>query len=344
MKKIIDIAVTVLTFLTIASSYAGAKDRASVRESLLSSGAITRLYSVDEDYTFIIGELPLMDNGAGDGFTVVNRYNSGEFSAYMIKHAPEPLLYKSPVIPAKSEIGFPEGVMNLQGEPLNVEKTGYSALDLFEHMNILCRINNGTPAFVITKRYGNFKRLTRVGAAEAFNYILLSENTGDAWLMTCEGGKKFIVEKNYRFLNGGADVADIRPGTGLDGVSYVENTAAAGDLFAASSPKEIDPNEETAFLEEMALEVAGMKMNFVKPHNGTRYSGAYAGNGGCSQVSIKRTEDLRDDGTMARVYDFNVCYDKVAFTGERVIKGLPGTAKGISISPRQQPARGRERH
>lgn len=334
MRKMIDIILAVLTLLTVSAA-GPALGEDSLRVKLLSDNGVKLLYSVDEFYTFIAG-VPAVADIENDGtVSVVNRYfdPSGEnrFKAYMIKHnTPQPLVYKSPVI-RKDETSLPSSV-RLLGETFNGEKSGYSALDLYEQMNILCSAKKGVPSYVITKRYGDFKRLTKVGAAEAFSYILLAENTGDTWLMACEGKEKFLVEKNYRIMNGGADVADIYPGTALEGVSYVENSPYAEDLFTERAPKEISPAEKVAFLNEMAREVAAMKMDFVRPYKGVRYAGTYNDREGCSMVSIRHAEGGAADPRTV-VSDFSVCAGKVASAAERAIKEPPLTAKRISLSP-----------
>ncbi len=334
MRKMIDIILAVLTLLTLSAA-GPALGEDSLRVKLLSDNGVKLLYSVDEFYTFIAGVPAVADIENNGGVSVVNRYfdPSGEnrFKAYMIKHnTPQPLVYKSPVI-HKDDTSLPSSV-SLVGETFNGEKKGYSALDLYEQMNILCRAKKGVPSYVITKRYGDFKRLTKVGAAEAFGYILLAENTGDTWLMACDGGEKFLVEKNYRIMNGGADVADIYPGTALEGVSYVENSPYAEDLFAERASKEVGPEEKAAFLNEMARVVAAMKMDFVRPYKGVRYAGTYNDKEGCALVTIKHPESGAADSRTI-ISEFSVCAGKVASAGESTIKELPLTAKRISFSP-----------
>ncbi len=332
MKKMIYIILAVLTLLTLSSA-ASVFGEVSLRERLLSDNGVKLLYSVDEFYTFIAGTPALADIDNNGPVTVVNGYfdpsGEGRFKAYLIRHnAPQPLIYKSPVI--KDAAYLPSSI-KLVGETFNGEKSGLTALDLYEQANIVCRARKGLPAYVITKRYGDFKRLTKVDAIEAFSYIILAENTGDAWLMACEGKEKFLVEKNYRVMNGGADAADIYSGTALEGVSYVENSPNAENIFAERPRKEISRAEKAAFMEEMAREVAALKMDFVKPYKGVRYEGTYNDKKGCALVSIKDSEG----GAAAPrtiISEFSVCTGKVAGAGERVIIETV-TAKRVALSP-----------
>jgi len=331
MKKMIDVIIAVLTLLVI--SYARTSSGAEgLRARLAADNGVTLLYSVDEFYTFIAGA-PDVAAIEKDGSVILNRYfdpsGEGRFNAYLIKHStPEPLLYKSRAID-KDLTTLPSSV-RLAGETFDGRKTGLSALDLYGQMNIICRAKKGIPSYVITKRYGDFKRLTKVPAIDAFSYILLAENTGDAWLMACEGKEKFLVEKNYRAMNKGADVADIYSGTALEGVSYVENSPYAEDLFVERPRKEISPAEQAAFMNDMARSIAAIKMGFVRPYKGVRYSGTYNENNGCGMVSISRSEDVLAESRTI-IADFSVCSGKVASAGERVIKETVA-AKRIGLS------------
>jgi hypothetical protein len=329
-KRIKEIIVAVLTLLVL--SYArSSRGAESQRMQLVADNGIGLLYSVDDFYTFIAGVPDTISIEKNDA-VIVNRYfdpsGEGRFKAYLIKHnTPQPLVYKSPVI-SKDIDSLPTSV-KLIGETFDGKKSGLSALDLYEQANIVCRAKKGLPAYVITKRYGDFKRLTKVPAIEAFSYILLAENTGDAWLMACEGKEKFLVEKNYRVMNGGTDAADIYSGTALEGVSYVENSPYAEDLFAERPRKEASPAEKAAFMKDMARSIAALKMGFVRPYKGVRYAGTYNEKDGCGMVSISRAEELSAEPRIIMA-DFSVCSGKVTGAGERIIKETIYAKKRLS--------------
>jgi len=197
-------------------------------------------------------------------------------------------------------------------------KGGSSTVDLYEHMTGLCSENNGKAVFVVPKEIGRYKRLAEVTADEALDYIVSRLNTDSAWLMSCDGNIRFMVEKNLRSMNRGEETASFYLNRGLEGVNYLASGATVS--YANTTLVEKTPEQKVAFREQMAWEVSAMGKDFVKPEDTSRYIGFYNGryeNTSCSHISIKEM-DKKETSTVV-VYDFKVCDRQVASLGSRVI-------------------------
>ena len=333
MKYLFKVTICVLTSLLMAAPNRYAQGDEGLRARFSAEPSVTALYTVDDTHSFIVGALP---KGAG-GFTITSRYAPGPAQpvmAYMIEHAPEPVVYKNPVVPGYRDAAGPGGAggpgglpgrLPLEEESLGAYRVGYTAVDLYQHAYASCTRGGGTLNFVVPKKYGNYKRLTRVGATEAFDYMLV-QGDGGAWYMACEGEARFLVLKNYSFLTGGVEVAEVTLGRGLEGVSYAKDERTAADRIAGIAAMGKRPLTEEKFLEETAREVAFLKMSFVKPFNGERYMAVYGKPGpGCEVVTINRLKG--EEKTVATAYDFKVCADKVARTGVRETGDGPATPR-----------------
>ncbi|GMR04509.1 MAG: hypothetical protein BMS9Abin23_0407 [Thermodesulfobacteriota bacterium] len=332
MKAIMMKIIFVVTALALAYPYMTEARGESLRESLINKDVIKALYAVDETHSFVVGK-PVVS--AGNNYRVVKWYSSGEGSAkraYLIEHSPEPLIYKNPVVPAFTRVaGISDGPIKLKDENFDRSAKGYTGIDAFQLAYAACSKKGGTLTFVIPKRYGKFKRLTSVDAIEAFDHILLKGKAG-AWYIACEGESRFRILKNYSFLTGNFEVAEVRNGIGLNGVNYAKDEAKEKIRIASLDRKPLD---EAAFLEVTAREIAFLKMGFVKPNGNEKYYGTYkstAGPLGCDSVSIKRSANELDGRLISRVYDYSVCRGEVAMVGERDIDEGPAATKSVYAS------------
>lgn len=313
---------SVVIFVTaLLGTNAHAEDK-SLRERLIDSSKVSSLYSIDEHYTFLTAPDPKAleselktacaesgNEAEADGQTVKckdtfeaspseNIGAANQDKGYLVKHTSnEPFTYKSPSMPSYAEITKP------QNGALQSKLTG---ADLFEYMSALCQKENGQPSFVVPKRYGKFVRLTQVGAVEAFSYITTAAEGKEAWFLACDV-KKFVIEKSYRFKEGDNQYT-FRANAGLDGVNYIKTADAA--------PYTPNTNEKVSgdFLQEMAREVAALKMNFVKVIAGFKFTGSYknTSNSGCDIVSIKQQKTDTKVAEAEKVYNYKVCRDRVA--------------------------------
>ncbi|MFQ5736652.1 MAG: hypothetical protein ACE5GY_07295 [Thermodesulfobacteriota bacterium] len=196
---------------------------------------------------------------------------------------------------------------------------GTTSTGLYERMSALCRENGGNAVYVIPKEIGRYKRLVEVSSNEAFDYVIRTEQSDNAWYMACNGGLRFLVEKNLRSMNRGDNTAAFYLNRGLEGVNYLEKGAVVS--YADTKLVKKTPEQREAFREQMAREVSTMRRDFVKPEDTSRYIGFYNGryeNTSCKRVSIK--EMPKKNSTMMVVYDFKVCGTKVASLGSRVIE------------------------
>lgn len=310
----------------------GARVGASLRDRLIESKAMQAVYAINDHLTLVAGEGALPE-GSGEGFTVLNKFSdeTDTHMAYLIKYDnAQPFGYKNPSIPSYEDLTMPAN-----GE-INLGALHESGVDLYQHMTALCRKFNGEATFVIPKRHGKFKRLTSVDAAEAFNYILFSGDKDNAWLMACEGTKRFVVEKNFQSVTKGEDTADFYSSRGLEGVNYVKNSPA--EETAEVARVEATPAELSRVREQMAWEISSVKMDFVKPHGEFKYTGTFNGyynNGSCGHVTIKEARTESTEASVEKLYDYKVCNNSVVALGEKEIK-KPGSTKKMyaGILPR----------
>jgi len=322
----------VIAALLLAYPYMTEARGAGLRERLINKDTIKALYTVDDTHSFVISKST--DMTFARDVRVVKRY-SGQKGlnqrAYLIEHSPEPFVYKNPVVPGFAKVaGLSDGLIKLREDILNTDKPGYSAVDTFQQAYAACRKKGGDMTFVIPKQYGTFKRLTKVGAVEAFDHILLNGGNG-AWYISCEGPSKFRILKNYSFLTGNVEVAEVRNNVGIDSVNYAADEAKEKVRIAALVRR---PLSESVFLENTALELAFLKKDFVKPNGGTRYYGTYNKSSllGCDNVSISHRINENSQRKISKVLDYSVCGGRVAMTGEREIDEGPALTKKVYVS------------
>lgn len=313
MKKMIEISVAALMVLSLNVTFTfaqvdGSKPVRDTREELLLNNTVDLLYTIDDYYTFVEGAGLVIEKNDED-FTVIEEGTIGASRYLIMKHAKkQSFAYKSRAIAPYGEVSMPA-----QNElTLGI----YRGVDLYEQMYAVCAKTNGSMTFVVPRRYGSFKRLTEVSAPEAFSYIL-TEKGNSFWYMACDGEKRFVVEKNYNFKKGSPEKATVSLRRGLEGVNYVKN----GSSVPASVTSVASHLERSRYIEETAWEVATLKTNFVKVHDGSRYEGFYKNDSsGCSTVSVKAKAPHEEGNALlsvSRVYDFKVCGVKVAKMGER---------------------------
>lgn len=330
MKRITEIIAAIATVLIVRlpSAYAQAGETSqnkTFRMELIPNETIELVYPIDDHYTFVAAVAPNMNLDRG-GITIVSSTKSpnGTLLYVIIKNdKAESFAYKSKMIRGYGEVTAPSnGAFNLSS--FGMERgsaAGYSAIDLFAEMNVLCRKNNGTPVYVVPVSYGINKRLTKVSAIDAFSYVLSSTNKNNSWLMACSGDSKFVVEKDYRF-SGAADTASFHAGRLLEGVNYVEDASTVQRREARVMTSE----ESDKTLEATAVEVASMRTGFVKAIEGSRFVGTYnaaSEDTRCAQVSVSYVPATQAGGTRlasATIYDFKVCNNAVARLGRRVEK------------------------
>lgn len=322
LSKVLTIVIFVST-LFAGRSYAGE----GVRQGLIGSGGVEALYSIDERTTLVSfnsdwkeelkslcashdGEFELYVTPEGEGarckgvFETISSGNSSEGGvSYLIRHSNEEVVYKSETLPSYADVSYPDN-----GDL----KEDYSTVELYQYVYALCKKNSGKPAFVMPKRYGKFVRLTQVSAVEAFKHIYTSANDREPWFLSCEGRKKFIVEKEYKYNSEDGNRYRFYSNRGLEGIDYVKSDEDAGYLAALSASGRTAKAESPEFLEEMAWELASLKVGFIKTDNGIRYTGSYRNEykkEGCSVVSIK-TANM--PAVEEKVYSYRVCKDRVA--------------------------------
>jgi hypothetical protein len=231
IQKLILPAVAVLSLSGQAFS-----EEASLRHELLGSAAVTAMYSIDEHTTLIkaaSGEDVRSVLGAicsghksslasdedffkCDGVFEAARVTvpDSEGQSILIKtEDAQPLAYKNPYIPSLEEVAAPAGG-RMEGD--------YASIDIYQYMYALCKKENGTPAVIVSKRFGKFARYTEVSAEEAFSHLLSSGEGKDPWFFGCEGEKRFIVEKDYQSGPDGENRFYFHPKRGLEWVDYVK--------------------------------------------------------------------------------------------------------------------------
>lgn len=315
-----------LFFIVALASSASAED--GLRQRLIESSHIKTLYSIDDfntlasgDMAMIAGELKracsdtgkVAEEKTGDNTIKCRGYfeaaevkeDGGSVGLFAIKtSAPQPFVYKTPSLPAFSEIRLPK-TGKLAGK--------YSNLDTYEYMSALCKKNNGSPEIVITKRYGKYLRLTHVNTVEGSSYIISSGKDKDPWFFACNGSRRFLVEKDYQYKPG-EDNLYFHMNRGLEGIDFVksDDSEALALLNLRGMEPAMDEAVRTDFVEEMAWEVASMQMNFVKTYAGERFSGQFYGTKAeCGYVIIKQSQPEEKE-TVETAYNYRVCNNKVA--------------------------------
>lgn len=311
----------------IANAHAGditalnaANTETNMREALIASAAIERVYAIDRHHTLVVGMDAALN--VGNGITIVKKYERGEIApapAYLLKHGTaQPFAFKNPAI--AENLSLPIGNKITIGSLINA-KDAYVELDLFQQAIAACEKENGNVTFVIPKASGNYARLVSVDAAVAFDYLASSAGRDTAWFAACASDEEgnslagFLVEKYYGHKATQVKTARVFPGRTLAGVNYVRE-------FTAPAEEEVkyDPAEHAQERALTAREAASMRTDFVKPDGAVKYTGVYNGeykNTGCGYVTVKVTGRLNLKNTLqAKAYDFKVCKDKVAFLGE----------------------------
>lgn len=315
MKRLITITITALVLLATNASFGYAAS--SVRERLAGDPNVASLYAIDDNYSMI----SVRDAGIdATSFTVVKEFSNNGVTYRIIRHTtPQPFLYRGSAAPEYQSIEMlPDG-------DFNMNEKGYGAADLYEHLYAVCKKMQGTSSFVIPVKYGQYKRLTRVGAVDAFSYMLSSDNANGSWFFACDGASRFVAEKDYTF-KGFSETVKVRSRRGLEGVSYIKSGKEVADL-AAYEARAISAKDDATVLEETAREAAALKTGFVKVHNGVRYAAAFKDSGnGCESVEIKKTVSTEDTAT-AKIYDYKVCLGKTSKLGEK--EAAPEAAKNM---------------
>lgn len=304
MKNIIKILSQVLLLSSLFISTVAATDSKNDtdRQNLVTEPSVEAVYAIDGHYTFVKGASGSFN--LPSGVTIVKEYgvkDGAPFAGALLRHdKAQPFVYKA------ASVNIPE-----RGD-VALGAKGVLSIDLFQEMTAVCRLNGGEAKFVIAKTHGRYKRLTEVDSVEAFTYMLTSFSNNTAWYMGCIGGsQRFSVEKNYRSFTKGVETASIFPNRTFEGIDYL----AAGSTIDLPSSIEETAAERSAFREQVAFEASSLKSDFVRPHNGTRYLGSYNGHSeGCDSVSVTEVKGASGE----HIYDYEVCSDKVAFTGERV--------------------------
>lgn len=307
MKRLINITITALLLLGLNFSNSYAFNGGSVRERLSEDPNVESLYSIDANFSMI----SVKGAGAAErDFTVVKEFQDNGKKYQIVRHSyNEPFMYKANAVPEYPSIGMlPDG-------RFDPEENGYNAADLYEHLYAVCKKVEGTPSFVVPVKYGQYKRLTQVSAVDAFSYMVSTNNSNGSWFFACDGASRFVVEKDYGFKGFSRSVT-IRSKRGLEGVSYIKTGREVAEI-AAYEARAISAKDEATVLDETARESALLGTDFVKVHNGVRYSASFksAGNG-CGTVEIKKTVYTEKTAT-AKIYDYEVCLGKASKLGEK---------------------------
>ncbi|MBI5469119.1 MAG: hypothetical protein HY891_08305 [Deltaproteobacteria bacterium] len=327
MKRLINITITALFLLAVNASNAYAASIGSVRERLANDPGVGSLYTIDDNFSVI----SVKNSGVeAKDFTVVKEFSSNGRRYQIIRHSEaEPFMYKGSAAPEYSTVQMlPNGEFNLNEE-------GYGIADLYEHLYAVCRKSNGTASFIIPVKYGQYKRLTQIAAVDAFSYMLSSDNGNGSWFIACDGASRFVAEKNYSF-KGLSQTVNIRSNRGFEGVSYIKTGKEVADLVAYQA-RAISAKDEATVLEETALEAAALGTDFVKVHNGVRYTAAFKNaENGCGSVEIKKTVSTENMAT-AKLYDYEVCLDKASKVGEKEI--TPDAARNMYANALIEPVK-----
>lgn len=298
MKKISVILTTAAlslfsTLLPAGSVLAG---EPSLREKLIDSKVFSAVYAIDDyltmatapgstDEASVYEGFKTLCTGNGALFERSNEEKNGETyrcapsftvssapgaedggKSFLIKHADrQPIGYRTPVVPSYARLLAPtKGRL----------KGSYSNTEIYQYVYALCKKENGSPAFVVPKRYGKYVRLTKVAPADAFDYFMTSAKKKDAWYASCEGEKKFMLEKEYAYSEKDQESLIFHPNRGLEGISFVsaeEAPSYKSKLEAAMKEEAMNSPDKTDFLDGMAWEVAYAKTGFVKTLDGRKY-------------------------------------------------------------------------
>lgn len=285
-----------VTLLTGAAFGADLNNSQSLRKNLMDSMNVGSVYAIDdystmvtpakEDYSGLVEkEINIFTKKDVNVTSIEKRTHEGKTSFIITRSAKEPFMYKNPNIPAYDAIKAPAS---------NRVEASYRGIDMFEYVYALCNKENGTPVFVVPKRYGRFSRLTDGGALSAFNY-LMTAGEGATWVAACVGGeKKFFVE-NEMTLSGENNTYLFYSGRGLEGLGYVKEREDSEYIAALAASGMASTEGGTAekgdFLEDMALQMASLEMDLVKSYGEEKYIGTYYrgyGSESCKKVSITR--------------------------------------------------------
>ncbi|MBI5587196.1 MAG: hypothetical protein HY889_02390 [Deltaproteobacteria bacterium] len=247
MRRFPTVLRTVTLSLFSAALFAGAAHAGeiSLREKLVESKAFTAVYAVDDyltmttvpasaDQSAVYEGFKALCTGNGAALDRAPENNNGEVygcagsftvsaaevssadavnRSFLITHsAPQPLNYRTPAVPSYAGLSTP---------PNGKLKESYSSADLYQYVYALCKRVNGTPAFVVPRRYGKYVRLTRIAPADAFKYLVASGDKKDAWYAACEGEKKFMLEKEYKYSPNGPQSLVFHSNRGLEGINFV---------------------------------------------------------------------------------------------------------------------------
>ncbi len=322
-------------FLTLAfASFCRAQNSVgtdmALRQVLADDPGIEAVYAIDRTHSFVIGRSASLEENMD--FRVLGRYSEGPAhaqEALMIEHGEEPMIYKSAAPGSLDRIR--SGALRLSRSPLSPGKEGYSSLDIFEMATLSCQGGGGDAIYVVPKKYGRFKRLTEVGALEAFRYILQKGSTS-VWVVACNGtgAARFQVVKNYDFVNDGEEVAEFRPGLVLDDVNYVRDERAEAARLTNLQRKRYGGAPS---LEDTVREIAALKRGFVKNISGKRYYGSFRGydRGRCADVSLRRL-DVSDDEKVTVLREYKVCSGKVSLLGLTETAEVLPDGKGMYYS------------
>ncbi|MBI5970947.1 MAG: hypothetical protein HY884_07320 [Deltaproteobacteria bacterium] len=313
------------TALLIAKAYAegnttlsAANTKVSMRETLIGSAAIERVYAIDGHHTLVIGADAVLS--VDNGITIIKKYEQGEIApvpAYLLRHdLAQPFAFKNPAITGNL---LPTTGNKITFGSLINAKDAYVELDLAQQAIAACEKTGGDMTFVIPKASGNYARLVSVDAAVAFDYLAQEAVRDTTWFAACssEGNSlsRFLVEKYYGHKASPVKTAKVFPGRTLEGIAYVREFTAP-----AETEVKYNPAEHAAERALAAQEAAAMKSGFVKPDGQVKYTGVYNGeykNTGCARVTVKVTGRLSLRNTLqAKAYDFKVCKGLAAFLGE----------------------------
>jgi hypothetical protein len=337
LRPLVTILAAVLIFSGAHADAKGAQigeTHSGLRRSLVSDKGVEAFYAIDDYMTYIVADAGW--NKPNAGHTVVYTRVDGGKKYYMIRHAsPEPMVYKSRVLPDISDIAGFYGIE--PGEYAFVEgRSGYGAIDLYQHTIAACAKLDGELTFVIPRSSGKLKRLTKVDAFSAFRHILASGGLIDTvWYIACDGEERFMVEKNYRVLSGDVEMATVSVDRGLEGVDYAESWASPeelkgieGILAKVASKVTGKPHKPSKkFLKQMVREVAFMKGNLVRIQGASRYTGSYSASSAepeCGDVSIKHIHyEPKTDQTRVNAYDYRLCGGNIKRVGTSE-KSSPG--------------------